>query len=116
MSFKQWVLGMMLVGSLAVSGAVRAATDCTVCQTKRDRMQAQAASQDKTRELLGKNNAYLAVLSADQASKFLKVKSNLTVILKQLDQQKKEAVELEKDFQASGCLACASSPVPAQDS
>lgn len=82
------------------------AVDCGKCQNKITRFQALRKKREKHIALLGDNHRYLAGLSAAQASKFLKVQSNIHHILKGLDQIKKDLEASEKDLIESGCLQC----------
>jgi len=81
-------------------------TTCPVCAERFAFLKKQDALQKETTELLGRNNAYLASVSAKEASKYLKVQSNIFFILKRLDQIKYQTAVAENEFQKEGCVAC----------
>jgi hypothetical protein len=61
---------------------------------------------EKDKTFLGKNRGFLAGLSANEASKFLKVSGNVTVILAHMDKIKAKIATLEADAAKEGCEAC----------
>ena len=79
------------------------------CHTCGEKVQELTLLQDEKAQLiklLGKNNRYLAAISAEQASKFLKVNSNRVLILKKLDQIKAKEMAVRKAIRDGECLAC----------
>lgn len=108
--WKVWIAALVCV---LTSSAVAVAIECRVCEVKLSRIRHFEEQKRQTTELLGKNNAYLAMLSSEQASKFLKVRSNVTQILKKLDSIKKESEQAEGDYARVGCLDCAQGRIPA---
>ncbi|OFZ19086.1 MAG: hypothetical protein A2X94_10065 [Bdellovibrionales bacterium GWB1_55_8] len=103
----QFFASLMIIALVFSSSAIAAgAPDCDVCSEKLKALGLQEAVKEKHVALLGKNREYLAALSADQASKVLKVQSNTFLILKKLDVIKAEIRATESDYQKEGCLEC----------
>jgi len=89
---------------LAVTAA--GAADCAKCEPGFAELRELQDKKRRATELLGKNNEYLAVLTAEQASRFLKVKSNITVILRSLEEINAKITAVEKRIADEGCAAC----------
>jgi len=98
----------LLLGATSVWAAP--VPDCNSCAAKLKALAQQESNRNKNVELLGKNRGYLAVISADQASKILKVESNTFMILKKLDTIKAETKRLEAEYEKEGCLKCPTQP------
>jgi len=81
--------------------------DCGPCNAKVEQWVAIQQNEKKTIELLGKNKEYLAAIGAEQASKFLKVQSNIVQVLKKLDQLKVDRRVAEAELEKNGCMSCA---------
>lgn len=82
------------------------AADCVKCGVHVAELRDLQQEKRRSTDLLGKNNEYLAVLTAEQASKFLKVKSNITVILRKLEEINAKISATEKKLEQEGCGAC----------
>ena len=100
-------LAAILIWLGVFSGLVaNAQPDCELCRRQVGQLDQIRQKKTKNVELLGKNNAYLAHLSAKEASKFLKVESNRILILKVLDGLKAEEEKLREEIKKGLCLKC----------
>jgi hypothetical protein len=82
------------------------AVECETCRKSFDALREQLALRDKTVSLLDQNKRYLAQLSSEDASKFLKVNSNVMMILKRLDAIKIETEKVNDTIAKNGCTEC----------
>lgn len=85
---------------------VSRAVDCKPCDALSKKHSELLVEKERISRLLGKNRSYLSVLSSSQASKFLKVESNIAMILKDLDRIKAEIAQIEKDYLKQNCAQC----------
>lgn len=85
---------------------VASAPDCKVCFKEKQFLIQQAEVKEKTVDLLGKNNAYLALVGSHEGSKFLKLKSNTVMILKRLETIREETQKAEAAYEKRGCFKC----------
>lgn len=111
MSVKTYIRGRIVfwtsLGSLALVSASLAG-DCGQCSKEIAQLSEKEKERQKTVELLGKNRAYLAGLSAKEASRYLKVSSNVMMILKKLDTIGAESEKSRGRIKALGCQSCGS--------
>lgn len=91
---------------LAISVSTAFAVECEGCRKSFDALREQLALRDKTVALLDQNKRYLAQLSSEDASKFLKVNSNVMMILKRLDAIKLETEKVNDTIAKNGCTEC----------
>lgn len=94
---------------LALAASEARAVDCQSCAPEIETLRQQLILKEKTTQLLGANKAYLAGLSARQASKFLKVESNILMTLKKLDTIKKDTEKAQDEIVKKGCDGCQAS-------
>ncbi len=80
--------------------------DCKSCEQKLSEIRQKETQIEENTEFLGKNRAYLTMLSPTEASKFLKVEGNIMMILQRIDELKKDVVRLESEMEKQGCDAC----------
>lgn len=99
--------GFLLLG---ISSAL--ALECDSCRKNFDLLRDQLLMRDKTVALLDQNKRYLAQLSSEDASKFLKVNSNVIMILKRLDAIKTETEKVNDTIAKNGCTDCKVSSDP----
>lgn len=78
---------------------------CKACKKKVDAIRLVKEEMEKNKHYLGKNRDFLFNLSAKEA-KFLKVKGNEQMILKNLDRIKAKLENLQTDFSQGGCEEC----------
>jgi hypothetical protein len=92
-------LGIALCPSVAIA-------DCSLCERLHADLSRSKAELEKHQSYLGKNRLFLANLSAKEASKFLKVSGNVTVILTQIDRIKAQIAKLDDKVAEEGCTQC----------
>jgi hypothetical protein len=103
------VIFALALSLLSVSGGSQPAyaADCPAqCAQKFGELKKQEAEEGRTAELLGKNRSYLAGLSPKEASKFIKVESNIMVILVRLEEIRKQITTLRSELEKEGCNKC----------
>ena len=103
--FRRLLHCLFLAIALSPSGLARA-SNCLKCQNLIAQLQKQQQAKEQTVLLLGRNQSYLAMMSENEASKFLKVSSNIKMILGKLDRIKQERSRLERDTEQEGCDEC----------
>ncbi len=82
------------------------AVNCEVCAKRTKKILELEDAKEKNTKLLGDNNAYLAMLSSKEASKFLKIESNKKMILDRIDTIKRELELNRQNFEQEGCNSC----------
>jgi hypothetical protein len=82
------------------------AGDCGTCEQKTAELKKKEDQINENTEFLGKNRAYLTMLSPSEASKYLKVEGNVKIILERIDELKRESAALEEDLEKLGCEKC----------
>jgi len=110
-------VGVLVLGGVIFSQAVRSESMASpspvltdgcpaACIHKNQRLATLKKEKQRVVDLLGANRFYLAQISAKQASKFLKVDSNIEIILQQLDAIKLQISQAEQDYSRSNCATC----------
>jgi hypothetical protein len=97
-----WLLILLSTASISTAFAV----ECENCRVDFYTLRENLLKRDQTIGLLAKNERYLASLKAEEASKYLKVSSNVVVILKKLDGIKADAEKVEERLTKHGCAGC----------
>ncbi len=97
---------MAVLSAVLATAPAATRADCARCEKIMAELAESKAALEKDTEFLGKNRSFLAGLSAKEASKFLKVSGNVTVILAHMDKQKAKISKLETDANNEGCGAC----------
>jgi hypothetical protein len=100
--------GLVLLAVLMVARGALADACPDKCAARMKQWDDLEASRKKNSDLLGKNYSFLASISAGQASKFLKANSNRVIILRMLDDIKKQQDQLKIEITKEGCEPCLS--------
>lgn len=98
--------GMALVLGLALGPAIVWALDCQWCQERLSAREAKEREIAKNDGLLGKNRQYLTYLDPSEVSKFIKVDSNIKMILVKRERLKRELASVEGEWSEKGCESC----------
>lgn len=96
----------LFLGVMIASVSTAFALECESCRRDYESLRESLLQRDKTIGLLAENKRYLASLSSEDASKFLKVNSNVTVILKKLDTIRAQTDRVQERIAKNGCSEC----------
>lgn len=86
--------------------SVLRAADCSHCTVIVNNLALQQDYVKKTKDVIDKNRAYLAALAKDDASKRVKVNSNIFVALLRVEAAQNNIISINQELTQKGCSHC----------
>lgn len=99
-------LTLILALSMRATSTLAASPNCANCQAQTKQLFNQQTAQKTHADLLRKNQEYLATLGKGDASKSIKVKSNILVLIVKLETLKNNIESLQEGLTAEHCSGC----------